>query len=378
MYGDFTIASVPTNAKDALTALPEVYSALKNAGVPIFVTLQPIPSDVKSKASLIHSLDAQQITDLLSAYSSLEDLNNRFIVLENSVERYQDLVPHLAGAVADARNAFSTSRVAKIQSLKTLLTTVASRTSSSTDDKDGKTNTDGKDDKDGKAATAATDDKDGKTDTDATDGKDDDNAADDASTDTTDEDAVETLLTAVNDLLSEHELQDDDSNITPPQYPTSLGGLEEAFARFEALNYVLKAHEASLTALTSLSGKLSIASQAMVFLSWSVNATARANLSNLMTTGLGLYKQNFICYFAYTEGVSEVNDVNLPSGSSIDTSSTDYVALSRFTVDKDKLAWKSISWDDMKTDSTSAAYTSQDSKKIYVMPIKSIEISSVT
>jgi hypothetical protein len=340
MYGDFTIADVPTNAKDVLTALPEVYNSLKDAGVPVSVTLQPIPTDLKSVAALIYSLDAQQITDLLNAYSSLDDLNNRFMVLENSVERYRDLVPHLAAAIADARNTFSGKRVNVVQSLKALLTTVADRSSSSTDggsSADTNSNT---------------------------------------SSDTEDEDAVETLLDTVNAIISENELQDSDKKITPPNYPTSLGGLETAFGRFEALNYVLQAQNASLTSLTPLSGKLSIASQAMVFLSWSVSATAIANFSNLITTGFGLYSQNFICYFVYTEDVSDINDIKLPGGSSIDTSSTDDVALFRFSVDKNTLSWTNISWDDMKADSTSAAYTSQDSNEIYVMPIGKIEVSS--
>jgi hypothetical protein len=311
MYGDFTIADVPINAKDTMEALPEVYASIKSAGVPIKLTLQPIPTTLRSTVTQVHKLSESAVTDLLNAYSRVEDLHNRFVVLENSVMRYKDIVPHLTTAIVDAFTTFKEKQVDLLEKLRAFLLD---------------------------------------------------------SSDTKDDAAV---LKGATDLYAAHKHKHSDDKINPPDYPKSLSGLEKAFGKFAGLNLTLKNSGVSFSSYDTLSLYLPRTKQAMLFLTWSVSATAKAKFSSLIADGyVKDYKKDFLCYFVYSEKVSEINDTSLPKGSQITTSDASGRALFRYTVKDASPKWDQVAYDDMSTDSVKHGTKKQDSSKVYTLPLE--------
>ena len=99
IHGDVALSKVPINPQDVLETFPEAASLISdNGGVPISVTLQPIPPKIY-KGGLVYQLESDFVDDVLKAYSMLNDLSSRFLVLQNNAKRNQDFVPELARTV---------------------------------------------------------------------------------------------------------------------------------------------------------------------------------------------------------------------------------------------------------------------------------------
>jgi hypothetical protein len=309
MYGDFTIAKVPANANDTLLALPEIYQSLKDAGVPIKYTLQPIPPDLRSKVSFIYSLDDGRISQLLSTFATIDDLNNRFIVLSNDVDRYKDVVPYLARAVTSAAKDFASGtdefpvgRVLLMDELRKVLDITA--TGGSTDDE------------------------------------------------------IESLLKDANKLIRKHKQNPRDDKILPPKYPISLSGLEKAFDKFSSLNTALKYQGVSLTSLPSLARSLAGKKEAMLFLTWAVSATTITEFTLLIAKGFGeVYGSYMSCYFVYLESVADLKDTRIPKGSTIDATDPTKSGLFRYDVQAQNISWTKLTWDDIKDDHSTQVNT---------------------
>jgi len=92
---DPALKKVPINPQDVLDPLPDAASMISDhGGVPISVTLQPIPAKLIT-GSLAYQLKADFVQDVLKAYSMLDDLGNRFRVLQDEATRVRDFVPDL-------------------------------------------------------------------------------------------------------------------------------------------------------------------------------------------------------------------------------------------------------------------------------------------
>lgn len=90
------MGKVPVTPKDVLETFPEAASLVTDGGgVPISATLQPIPPDLY-KGGLIYQIEDDLANTVLAAFSDLDDLHSRFLVLQDSVKRLQDFIPELA------------------------------------------------------------------------------------------------------------------------------------------------------------------------------------------------------------------------------------------------------------------------------------------
>ena len=90
------MSKVPRNPQDILDTLPEAVSLFVDHGVvPISVTLQPIPPKICT-GSFIYQLDAGSVDNILKVFSALDDLANRFFILQDHASSLQDFIPELA------------------------------------------------------------------------------------------------------------------------------------------------------------------------------------------------------------------------------------------------------------------------------------------
>ncbi|KAI5982047.1 hypothetical protein EDD15DRAFT_224132 [Pisolithus albus] len=119
VHGDVELESVPVKATDVLDVIPHAAKLLtgdpKNGapkGVPISVTLQPIPKTIlKGVRTVVYRINQLFINTALESFSQLEDVHNRFRVLIDRTGVYEIFIPQLAQRVLRSSRAFSRSYV---------------------------------------------------------------------------------------------------------------------------------------------------------------------------------------------------------------------------------------------------------------------------
>ncbi|KAF8120260.1 hypothetical protein EV363DRAFT_146977 [Boletus edulis] len=106
VHGDVALEKVPINPQDVLDTFPDAASLITaGGGVPISVTLQPIP-EMLIKGCLVYEIDADRVERVLEAFSLLDDLRSRFSVLTGRVKPYQYFIPELERAIRLASSQF--------------------------------------------------------------------------------------------------------------------------------------------------------------------------------------------------------------------------------------------------------------------------------
>lgn len=105
MHGDIALTSVPVNPEDVLGIFPEACSLI-GTGVPVFVTLQPIPRDLVDDAIFINQIEENLLMELLDTFSNLDDVRSRFEVLMSTSTSYKDFIPSLETDVKKASSYF--------------------------------------------------------------------------------------------------------------------------------------------------------------------------------------------------------------------------------------------------------------------------------
>ncbi|KAI6032304.1 hypothetical protein BKA83DRAFT_2395986 [Pisolithus microcarpus] len=108
VYGDVELKTVPVNPADVLDIIPQATKLLLSdpgngvpKGVPISVTLQPIPKSIlnDSPAVSVHRIRQSLINKVLETFSRLEDVSRRFRVLVDGAGVQKDFIPRLAECV---------------------------------------------------------------------------------------------------------------------------------------------------------------------------------------------------------------------------------------------------------------------------------------
>ncbi|KIJ69711.1 hypothetical protein HYDPIDRAFT_184303 [Hydnomerulius pinastri MD-312] len=105
VYGDVALERVPVNPQDVLEFLPSA-AKLIGDGVPISVTLQPIPAELQKSALFIHHLQRAVLDSLLEAFGNLDDVKSRFVVLEEGARIYGEFIPRWVSSVRKVFLAF--------------------------------------------------------------------------------------------------------------------------------------------------------------------------------------------------------------------------------------------------------------------------------
>ena len=85
------------NLRDVLDTFPKADASLSARPVPISVTLHPIPPHLH-KGSPVYPLDTDFVDDVLRAFSILDDLASRFLVLEDRTKSLEGFIPELSRA----------------------------------------------------------------------------------------------------------------------------------------------------------------------------------------------------------------------------------------------------------------------------------------
>ncbi|CCM06659.1 uncharacterized protein FIBRA_08944 [Fibroporia radiculosa] len=97
VYCDIALDKVPVNPVDVVTSFARAASRLREGGgVPISVTLQPIPDALRTRALVVHNINERLLDDLLHEFGALEDVRSRYAVLEEAAKTYDALVPAFA------------------------------------------------------------------------------------------------------------------------------------------------------------------------------------------------------------------------------------------------------------------------------------------
>lgn len=140
MYADIELDEVPVNAKDVLDIVPHAADLIRGGpprlskhnpqegarndvaaanlepkdrpirGVPVFVTLQPIPKKLQYVAQgdlAVFRLKQMVADEALAVFSKLEDLRNRFATLTDSMATYKKIIPKLAERALASVNVFT-------------------------------------------------------------------------------------------------------------------------------------------------------------------------------------------------------------------------------------------------------------------------------
>ena len=192
MHGDVALKSVPVNPEDVLSIFPEACSLI-GAGVPVFVTLQPIPQDHVNDAIIINQIEESLLMELLDSFSNLDDVRSRFEILVSASKVYKDFIPSFETAVRKASSDFRKHHRGLITKLAKCISELRSPAGSS------------------------------------------ENTAD--------------LITETADLYDKHT---EEQSYHAPQYPSNLAGLEGALADFELFIAVVENDGLHLTALTDI------------------------------------------------------------------------------------------------------------------------------
>ncbi|KIK20385.1 hypothetical protein PISMIDRAFT_594630 [Pisolithus microcarpus 441] len=117
VHGDVELESAPVKATDVLDVIPRAATLLLGdlgnsapKGVPISVTLQPIPKTILKDVQVVISvyrINQSLINKALETFSQLEDARNRFRVLVDRTGVYENFIPKLAQRVLRSSRAFS-------------------------------------------------------------------------------------------------------------------------------------------------------------------------------------------------------------------------------------------------------------------------------
>lgn len=140
VYADIELDEVPVNAKDVLDIVPHAADLIRGGpprlskhnpqegarndvaaanlepkdrpirGVPVFVTLQPIPKKLQYVAQgdlAVFRLKQMVADEALAVFSKLEDLRNRFATLIDSMATYKKIIPKLAERALASVNVFT-------------------------------------------------------------------------------------------------------------------------------------------------------------------------------------------------------------------------------------------------------------------------------
>ncbi|KAL4077531.1 hypothetical protein J3A83DRAFT_4410003 [Scleroderma citrinum] len=145
-YGDIELAKIPFNAKDVLDIIPHAADLIRGyphggnggaagannnvasntevnygiKGVPVSVTLQPIPAKLRKDAKIdldVFRLKQLVINEALSIFGRLDDLHNRFTTLVGGTTTYREFIPKLADRAQASTNAFDEEYLRHLQSL---------------------------------------------------------------------------------------------------------------------------------------------------------------------------------------------------------------------------------------------------------------------
>ncbi|KAI6032305.1 hypothetical protein PISMIDRAFT_688545 [Pisolithus microcarpus 441] len=146
VHGDVELESVPVEATDVFDVIPRAKDHLLGdpgngapKGVPISVTLQPIPKSIlnDSQAISVYRINQSLINKVLETFSQLEDVRNRIRVLVDRTGVYKNFIPQLAKRVLDFSDDFSGACVDLLlklsQFLRDMMTTGKSDVDMSTD-----------------------------------------------------------------------------------------------------------------------------------------------------------------------------------------------------------------------------------------------------
>lgn len=247
MYGDFKIQKAPINAKEVIEVIPDVLTALNDQGVGLSVTLQPIPDDLKSQTATIYYLSDTIINNLMTAFSKLDDLNNRFTLLSDETERKSALIPDMNKAVLAAYTTFRSLHIDLLQQLKKFLVNFY---------------------------------------------------------ETGDTSDSSSLISSVQNIINQNRYhKKTDSKIVPPSYPTSLGGLEAAFANFSGLDDALTANGTSLSSIDEIISATTQEPKLTLFLSTSVTPTNVAIMASLVGSAFPV-DTSVPCYCLYVPDIT--------------------------------------------------------------------------
>jgi hypothetical protein len=283
MYGDFKIQKAPINAKEVIEVIPDALTALNSQGVGLSVTLQPIPTDLRSQAATIYYLSAKIIKDLMDAFALLDDLNNRFILLSDATESKAALIPDMNEAVLVAYTTFRSLHIDLLQQLNAFLVNFY-----------------------------------------ATDNTSDSSA----------------LIASVNKVIANnHYHKKTDGKILPPAYPKSLGGLEAAFAKFSGLDNALTAHGISLNSIDEIISATTKEPKLTLFVSTSVTPTDVAIMASLVGSAAPFYGSSSVpCYSLYVPDITYL--APLPKSDAIVFQEGNNIGIFLFDVTTWNLVWK--------------------------------------
>ena len=81
----------------------------RTKGIPVFVTLQPIPTKLRKDDQIdldVFRLKPSVVDEILSISSKLDDLRNRFTTLVDETTTHREFIPKLADRVQASANAF--------------------------------------------------------------------------------------------------------------------------------------------------------------------------------------------------------------------------------------------------------------------------------
>ncbi|KAI6146301.1 hypothetical protein BKA82DRAFT_4514914 [Pisolithus tinctorius] len=127
VHGDVELESVPVKPADVLDVIPQVAKLLLGdpgngapKGVPILVTLQPIPKTILDDVQVpvsVYGIRQSLINEALETFAQLEDVRNRFRVLTDGARVCKGFIPKLAQRAFSASDAFIASYVELMQKL---------------------------------------------------------------------------------------------------------------------------------------------------------------------------------------------------------------------------------------------------------------------
>ena len=139
MYGDVWLDKTPSSAKDVLDVIPHAVDLIRGSprgadgslasnteadsstkGIPVSVTLQPIPAYLRKDGQIdldVFRLKPLAVVEVLSIFSKLEDLCNRFTTLVGRTTTNREFIPKLADRVRASANAFYEEHLCHLQSL---------------------------------------------------------------------------------------------------------------------------------------------------------------------------------------------------------------------------------------------------------------------
>lgn len=189
MYGDIALNTVPVNPQDVLDIFPEACSLI-GTGVPVSVTLQPIPEDVVGGAIFVNQIEKNLLMELLDTFSDLDDVRSRFEVLISASKVYKDFIPILSNVVKRVSSTFRINHRSLITKLAACISEMRSSTHPSANTSD--------------------------------------------------------LITEAEELYEEH--TSEEQSYHAPRYPSNLAGLEGALSDFELFIAIAENNGLHLTA----------------------------------------------------------------------------------------------------------------------------------